>query len=41
MVLGTIGGIYVLLIVGLIVADVAYIATGDAGSDILATSWAQ
>jgi molybdate transport system permease protein len=32
-VLGTIGGVYVLLIVGLLVADVAYMMQGDVGPD--------
>jgi molybdate transport system permease protein len=37
--LGIIGGVYVLLILGLIVADVAYIAMGDAESDVAAPEW--
>jgi molybdate transport system permease protein len=40
-ILGTIGGVYILLIVGLLVADVAYMVQGDASQDILATDWGQ
>ncbi len=40
-ILGTIGGVYILLIVGLLVADVAYMVQGDASQDTLATDWGQ
>ena len=39
-VLGTIGGVYMLLILGLMVADVAYMAQGDSGHEIVASGWA-
>ncbi|MHB8971302.1 MAG: ABC transporter permease [Pirellulaceae bacterium] len=38
-ILGTIGGVYILLILGLLVADVAYMVRGDSGQEILATDW--
>ena len=39
-VLGTIGGVYILLIVGLLVADVAYMVQGDVRArKSLATDW--
>ena len=37
--LGTIGGFYVLMILGLILADVAYIAMGDVERDVPAAQW--
>lgn len=40
LVLGMIGGVYVLLIVGLIVADVAYIAIGEPDQGVTAPQWA-
>ncbi len=41
LILGTIAAFYVLLIVGLLVADVAYMVTGDAGEQTVAPEWAQ
>ncbi|MHB0960473.1 MAG: ABC transporter permease [Pirellulaceae bacterium] len=41
LILGTIAGVYVLLILGLLVADVAYMMQGDSGQEIRATEWAQ
>ncbi len=39
LILGTIGAAYVLLIVGLLAADVAYMASGDAPSEPISSSW--
>jgi molybdate transport system permease protein len=39
--LGTIAAAYILLIVGLLVADVAYMATGDSGKQVVAPDWAK
>ena len=41
LILGTIGGAYILLIIGLLVADVAYMVQGDSGQEVVASPWAQ
>ncbi len=38
--LGTIAGAYILLIVGLLVADAAYMVTGEPGEPVVAADWA-